>query len=328
MLQMDKSSKIMIGLLVAILLIVVGNNIYFRKQMKYNLQQYGIIQRGSDEFDLINPLVVDKQLADIGEEIRDEIGERFADMKGSGKMVEAGMYFRDLGSGYGFGVDEHEVFIPASLLKMPTMMAWYKLAETDPSILEKKITYMEGSVDYNQFETIKPEREIQIGQTYTVNELIEMSIVYSDNNANYLLVTNIGQDEYLRTFREIGIAFPDTPDQEVMTPKAYTSVYRILYNSSYINKDYSQRALDLLLKSAFKDGLAAGLNGNIKLASKFGERVIPQPGGKSLSYFHDCGIIYTKHPYVLCVMSKGEDMEELKKIVQEVSKIVYSEMKY
>ena len=44
-------------------------------------------------------------------------------------------------------------------------------------------------------------------------------------------------------------------------------------------------------------------------------------------YAHDCGIIYYKpQPYVLCVMTRGEDPAWLAGVVKDISRLVYAEV--
>jgi hypothetical protein len=39
---------------------------------------------------------------------------------------------------------------------------------------------------------------------------------------------------------------------------------------------------------------------------------------------HDCGIVYyPKRPYILCVMTRGEKMDVLPKVIKEISTEVY-----
>jgi hypothetical protein len=52
--------------------------------------------------------------------------------KSEGLASEIGVYFRDLNNGPWFGVDEKREFVPASLLKIPLMLNFYKIAETRP----------------------------------------------------------------------------------------------------------------------------------------------------------------------------------------------------
>lgn len=47
----------------------------------------------------------------------------------------------------------------------------------------------------------------------------------------------------------------------------------------------------------------------------------PNPITKEL---HDCGIIYyPERPYLLCVMTEGNDLNELAGVIQNISKTVY-----
>jgi hypothetical protein len=62
----------------------------------------------------------------------------------------------------------------------------------------------------------------------------------------------------------------------------------------------------------------------VPVAHKFAERSDPQTGEKQL---HDCGIVYyPRHPYLLCVMTKGPGFEGLAGVVARVSRMVYSEV--
>jgi beta-lactamase class A len=86
----------------------------------------------------------------------------------------------------------------------------------------------------------------------------------------------------------------------------------------------SDKALGLLSKTAFKEGLVAGVPKEIKVAHKFGE----QKNGTE-QQFHDCGVVYyPNNPYVICIMTRGNSPDELKPIIKEISQKVYREVNY
>jgi hypothetical protein len=63
----------------------------------------------------------------------------------------------------------------------------------------------------------------------------------------------------------------------------------------------------------YNDGLKAGIPANIELAHKFGERGIIGMNGREQKQLHDCGIIYyPKHPYILCIMTRGYERDKLR----------------
>jgi hypothetical protein len=54
--------------------------------------------------------------------LQKEISSLIEDEKKSGTLTTAAVYFRDLNNGPWFGVNEHESFSPASLLKLPGLL--------------------------------------------------------------------------------------------------------------------------------------------------------------------------------------------------------------
>lgn len=245
-----------------------------------------------------------------------------ASLKSRGWAKYSAVYFRDLNNGPWIGINEKEMFTPASLLKVPLMMAYFKEAETNPQILRDSIRF-EKSSDTNSFENIKPSSILKPGETYTVEELIRRSIIYSDNNAYLLLLRHFDQKKLIATYADLGVPVPfDTADENIMTVKQYATFFRILFNASYLNRDMSIKALELLSKTEFRDGLVAGVPPNVGVVHKFGERTYP--GTHIDKQMHDCGIVYyPDHPYLLCVMTRGDSFKQLDDAIREISTLVF-----
>ena len=233
------------------------------------------------------------------------------------------VYFRDLNNGPTMGINEEEEFTPASLLKVPIMIAYFKKAQDDPALLKEKIVFKEPQADSIVGQDIKPNKQLEKGKEYDIEELIGRMISYSDNEAANLLLKNIDQDFLKKVYSDLGIEIPSNSSPEnFMTVREYASFFRILYNSSYLNQEMSEKALDFLFRSEYSNGLKAGLPEGVPIAHKFGERIIN--GSHQL---HDCGIIYHSNtPYILCVMSRGQNFPELEKIIQSISRTVFQEV--
>jgi beta-lactamase class A len=73
-------------------------------------------------------------------ELQNKLEERINEGKNKSEVRQVSVYFRDLNNGPWFGINENEKFSPASLIKVPVMIAYFKLAETNPEILDKQIT--------------------------------------------------------------------------------------------------------------------------------------------------------------------------------------------
>lgn len=230
------------------------------------------------------------------------------------------VYFRVPDFGDWISIHEAEKYTPASLLKIPTMMVYYKEADSNPDILTKKIKFDRDN--NNEMENIKPTEEMKKGEEYSVDDLINRMIINSDNNAKDLLALNINTQKFYDVFEEVGIGRLDYSETEnFMDVRRYASFFRILYNASYLSRKMSEKALGLLAQVKFDKGIAAGVPQNIQVAHKFGERSYGLTDEKQL---HDCGIVYApSHPYILCVMTRGINFDALQKIIATISSKTY-----
>lgn len=243
----------------------------------------------------------------------------------------ASIYFRDLRGGPTLGVSADEHFIPASLLKLPLILAYFSIEEETPGLLQVKLLYQSDKIPSSEVPTgiaLNYSQGLTEGKTYTVKEIMKSTIVYSDNLAYYLLLDYLnnrpnGTQKILRTFQELGIIDPRNITEEVVSTRGYASLFRMLYNVSYLNAPDSEEVLDWLSQSVFAEGLQAGIPKDIPLANKFGTRELDD----MKTQLHDCGIVYyPKNPYILCVMTRGKDINELARIIATVSKLVYQEV--
>jgi beta-lactamase class A len=246
------------------------------------------------------------------------------------QMVEAenkasfvSVYFRDLNFGPWMGINEKENFSPASLLKVPIMIAAFKKAEGEPAFLQKKVAYNEH-LDKNTIPNIVDVNLIKIGKSYTVEDLIKRMIEHSDNEAKELLLHNLDQNFIVKVMQEIGINTSDGMGADFVSVKDYSSFFRLLYNATYLNRNLSEKALQILSKTSFDKGLVAGLPKDVTISHKFGERAFSDSDIKQL---HECGIVYLSgSPYLLCVMTRGTDFEQLAGVLSNISGIVYKDL--
>jgi beta-lactamase class A len=258
--------------------------------------------------------------------LRANIRAYIEEQEKAGKAIEVGMWFRDLESGPTFGVNDRMDFIPASLLKLPLVLTLLQLAEDDPSFLEQVVVYT-GLETPTPNQVFSPHEKLEKDAAYTIDSLIYRSIVYSDNVSAQLLYDYLrrsSQVELLsQTYRDLGILEPDSDlNRAVVNTKGYGSIFRMIYNSSFLNAQMSEKLLALLAQAEFPEGLQGGIPEGVKIAHKFGERFLPN-GERQL---HDCGIVYyPQNPYQLCVMSKGANFDDLKIVIQDISRMVYRE---
>lgn len=241
----------------------------------------------------------------------------------SKRATHVSVYFRDLDNGPWFGEELNSQFSPASLLKVPILIAVLKQAETETALLGLKLQYVPAGVQ--EAPAIVSRSPLKLGEWYTVEEFLRAMIAHSDNNAAFALLTHIKPQLLDDIYKELHVSSPDAlkPD-DWLTVKQYSSFFRILYNASYLNKKMSKKALEILAQVDFRDGIVAGVPPGTVVAHKFGERRLAD---SDLVQLHDCGIVYyPQQPYVLCVMTRGRDLYKLTGVLKDVSSEVYREV--
>lgn len=228
------------------------------------------------------------------------------------------LYFEDLTQGATIGLHEHEQYQPKSLYKVLTLMDFLFLTELDPSILVETLEYDGTSLFANV--NLSDEVRLKAG-SYSYKDILEQMIIQSDNSASDLLTLKLlDHNASGRIHSILGFEY-DAPVIKI-SPKEYSRVFKILYNSSYLSERNSNYALDLLTKTNFPYALRAAVPDDIHVAHKFGVRNREVSPYEQL---HDCGIVYyPDHPYLLCIMTEGENQDTLTEIIRELSSQVYT----
>ena len=239
-------------------------------------------------------------------------------------LTDFSIYFRDLTSGRWSGQNENISYSPGSMMKVGIMIAYFKEAEDNPEILNETLPYTKATVDEANNVPFSDTSSLNVGQSYTVEQLIEAMIINSDNGAKNVLLDNIDKNSFVEVHTDLGLPNPLNPTAYTISAKQYSVLLRILYNATYLDRADSEKALEIMSKATYNQGLVAGVPQGTLVAQKFGEAidaVDPQQANIDLS---DCGIVYQKtNPYILCVMTKGKTIDALTKTIATISKTVW-----
>jgi beta-lactamase class A len=233
------------------------------------------------------------------------------------------VYFRDLNTGHWTGINEDKTYHPSSMLKVLGLMSYLRKAEEDPSFLSKKL-YYKAEVDQGQH--YAPQHILSTG-LHTVDELLEQTIKYSDNAVLNILDASDKDNIFNKAYHTFELPLASNVDDidGFMSPRSYSALFRTLYNGTYLSRDDSEKALQLLTQTDFNVGLVAGLPAGVPVAHKFGEHTYGLANDQIVRReLHDCGIVYYPgHPYLICVMTEGADFSSLEKAISSLSKTVY-----
>ncbi len=323
--------RIFITFVIGALLGGLGTALYFSPpERKHDKPVYHCYESEFiNKFACLKPVIAKTEYANLRVSLETYIDEK----KKTGGVSDVGIYFRDLKNGPTLGISEYDDFITASLLKLPTLIAYLRLAENKPSLLQETIIISESTMHNVQaVQDIEPKEPIFPNTTYTIEELLRRLVVYSDNTAlvalnEHLRILVPDVDILIETFKELGL-MPDAVEGDyTLTVKRFSSVFYLLYNATYLSPEMSAKALTYLSQSAFTDGLVAGVPTTTPTAHKFGERTTTLSDGTITRQLHDCGIIYyPNNPYLLCVMTAGTEFSNLSTTIQDISRMVYEEV--
>jgi len=261
-------------------------------------------------------------------EINEALIKKIEQLKQDPKLENIGVYYRDLNNGPILNLHNDIKFAVASLFKVPLLMSAYKYAQTHPDFLTNTITY-KGQYDHTRDPEATPEQTLMTNTTYTINELLQRMIVHSDNISKDMLkdvLAKLDPELHSSTLKTIGLLDNlqnINLNESAISVKDYATVFRILYNASYLNHDMSEKALSLLSQTNFEAGIAHPIPQQIAVAHKFGYRNLANNANNG-QQLHDCGIVYLpKSPYLLCVMTRGQDLDTLSKAIQDISQVIW-----
>lgn len=205
-----------------------------------------------------------------------------------------------------------EVRRTASSIKLAFISYVMTLADDKKIDLDTKLTYTAnykmGGTGIIQF--------APIGTEYTIKELAELTIRYSDNVAYTMLVNYIGEPQFIQFLAELD---PNSPNNR------YFSTAHILTKSMnyvYDRKDKSENIkliYDWMQDSTFDDGVAVGLPG-VDVVHKTGWMPMYMVS-------NDISLVKDKEtPYYLTIMTGGYGEDYSEKSIGDLAKIVDKHM--
>jgi beta-lactamase class A len=274
-------------------------------------------------YEYIKPLEYAEPMSEsaLYAQLKTKIETLVAEKKKSGVLNNASVYLRDFNKGNWMSFQGKVPFHPGSLIKVPILISYLKFEEHQPGILNAPVTFTGAeyipSQSYNS-------KQIEVGKTYTIRELLDYMIKYSDNNATFLLKKNLNVAQFKKTYDNVGLPVPNIMDVNYSLSAEDFSVFlKVLFNAGYLSIENSEYAIKLLTGCDFKEGFLKGLPAGTPVAHKFGE----WGDGGVQHELHESGIIYLNgDAYILTVMTSGKNIQDLTKTIQEITQVFYQEI--
>lgn len=220
-------------------------------------------------------------------------------LNGLGTKAEWGIFFKDLTSQNTFGIQEDLPVPAASTVKVPVVLFAATLVSEENLSWNEQLTYKaerdwRGGAGSLQF-TAKD------GDIFTIRELAEKSITESDNVAWKMLERRLGLENIANFMRQIGGTNVYPGWQNVSTARDMVTYMQATLDFAQKSPENGQDILHWLSNTIWNTGLNRFIT----------EVEVGHKEGDITGISDDTGIVYANHPYLIAIMSKGQDDVEL-----------------
>lgn len=238
------------------------------------------------------------------------------------EKVQGAFLIKDLSDGETFCHNECLKVPSASLIKMYILVEAFRRIKIGSLTLDKEIAVQkEDLVDFSVLQFLRP-------RLYSLEELLRLMVVYSDNTATNVLVDYFGMASLNELMQQIGcrtsviqrkmmdFAAAEEGRQNYTSVMDMTSLLERLYQGSLLGQPFDAQMLDIMKGQADEEAMRRDLPDELVIARKSGEL-------DALN--HDIAIVYTEKRNYIYVFFSWEtgDNNCGRKVLAETSKLVF-----
>ncbi len=227
------------------------------------------------------------------------------------KEGEYAIYFNQPNSDLKWNYQENKVFEAASVNKIFVMVAF--LQEIEKGTYDLKQQYTMISEDFQGYGTGDLHYQSP-GYKITYEELLLKSGKISDNTAAYILHKQVGFNKMKEKLEEWGME-KTSIEKNTTTAKEVGEFLNKIVNNELINSHNKKILYSALTKTDFEKRIPQGVPAEIQVVHKIGNKT---------RIYHDCGIVLTANPYVLCVLTQDLSREEAFETIPQISQLIYT----
>ena len=228
-----------------------------------------------------------------------------------------GLYYKNLLTGFEYGVRAEETYLAASVIKFPILLHVLDRAARGEISLSDKLTVE----NWEKVPSCGGLNQFTDAVTADVRTLCRLMIVLSDNTATNKLIRFCGMDRCNDAFREMGLSktvlnrllfdyeAAKRGFQNYICPREIGMLLEKLYKKEFVSSEVSQYAIDILLDQQIGHKLEGKLTG-VPVAHKTGE-------DDGLS--NDVGIVFAEQPFVVCFAGHDTDVYRWEDLIRRAA---------
>ncbi|MBR5561504.1 MAG: serine hydrolase [Clostridia bacterium] len=238
---------------------------------------------------------------------------------------DTGVYVKNLVTGEVWSRGEDVPVVAASVIKIPVMIEAFAQRECG----ELDLGEMHALRDEERLPSCGTLKAMHTGIEMTLEDLIKLMIIVSDNAATNIMIRRVGMDRVNATLRSLGcekttlnrLLFDSEASKRgiknFITAGEMGMLLEKLYRGQVVSKAADREMLDILLDQRLNGKLPFFIDSmGIDIAHKTGE-----DDGIS----HDVGVIYAKEPLVCCFVGEHVDVPRYERLMQDAAKVLCEE---
>jgi beta-lactamase class A len=230
------------------------------------------------------------------------------------------MYYQPLDGGCALMMNETMPLMAASVIKIPIMVEAFRQFESGK--LSPEETHR--LADSEKMPSCGALNRMHAGLELTMRDLVELMIILSDNTATNILIDRLGIEHVNETMRGLGLK------QTVLRRKLFDKEGK----ARGLENTVGARDIGMLLEKMYRGTLVSEaasaqmleilksqkLNG--KMPFYLHEHGIPiaHKTGEDDGITHDVGIVFTRRPFVLCMLSNRTEVPAFERMIQEMTR--------
>lgn len=241
--------------------------------------------------------------------------ERMRNMPG-----RVALYYRPLEDGRAQMFNADVPLCAASVIKIPIMVEAFRQFEAGQ--LSPEEIYVLRDAD--KLPSCGALNRLHAGLETTMRDLVELMIVLSDNSATNVLIDRLGMESINATMARLGMrqsalrrklfdaAGHAAGIENTVSAREIGALLERMYAGELISPEASAAMLEILRNQK--------LNGRLPFYLKPRGIAVAHKTGEDDGITHDVGIVYTRRPFVLCMLSNETDVPAFERLIQDLGR--------
>lgn len=222
---------------------------------------------------------------------------------------DVSVMYEELSTGFSYSYNDDVVYYAASTIKSLDALYIYTKAANGEIDLDDTMTY---SSKY-KWSSSKEMSKYNYGDKVSIRNLVKYAIIVSDNTAHQMLVSYIGKDNLKDFGRSLGALYTLEGSDNFGSISVADAIIYMKAINDFINENGELgKELQSYFVGAEQNGLEFSDLG-ISAAHKYGEYSY---------YYHDIGIVYDEHPYVIAILTHEGNNDYLN-IIKDINEHIY-----